>query len=171
MPRLIDSFEPHRFIEFDLDELSEININNIVPYEEWIPFTLTFETDGKKLIDYKRANNPQVSFLEVKLWVERVDNFIIKIKETDYSNFDFANNTNFVVSFFSSEAYFELIFKDAYEYMVEIELWVTMGEYTDGKSTGYSKGYQFTSNIQNIQNFINSISLQLDTITKNNKNI
>lgn len=137
----IQGIEENMYIEL---KLLELKIEESL-YESYILFEL-FLSIGNEKEEFTKDLNMTFSQYEVL--------YLIKNLKRSLTNFLRFNEFKDIF-FNSSEAYFELniLYGGALD-EIEVEIWLNLASLTNGKITGYDKGYRFVTDVKEIEKFM-----------------
>ncbi len=123
--------------------------------ENWIPFELFLNVDGEEY-NYSSEARATFTLFELRRLLNGLQELISRKQK---------GHTIEKFEFYSSEAYFDIIFYDPLEEnMISVEVWIKIGTYTNGKSFGYNKGFQFEVYLDNLEAFTAEMKEQLERI-------
>lgn len=121
-------------------------------YENWIPFEFVLNVGGERYA-YIPDMGATFTVYEIKNLITKLEQIAnSKIFKKSFDKFEFS----------STERYFDLIIYDPLEdEEIYIEIWINMGTITNGKVSGYDKGFRFIVKLDSFIKFTNEIKEQL----------
>ncbi|MGX7419620.1 WapI family immunity protein [Carnobacterium gallinarum] len=124
-------------------------------HESWIPFSLKLEI-GQEAYEYEAKRGAFFTLYEINRLIGELEKNIQE-KET--------LNTFEEIEFYSSQAYFGMIFLDPLEAdLIEVEFWFNMDILSQGKTQGYDQGYRFAIEVEDLKHFVAEIKYELREI-------
>lgn len=113
-------------------------------YENWIPFTLHLNLPNRcSMID--ESTKATMTVFEIKKLIKGIENVLIHLE----------NQKNCIYSFNCSESFFDLKLETILEdNVIEIELWINVGNQTNGMIHGYDDGVRFVTGIDELNKFL-----------------
>jgi hypothetical protein len=140
-------------IEMNLFKNHSLDIEELRDdFENWIPFELLIIVEDET-IGYDQDADAAFSVRELKDLITNFDN-VIKTKL----------NKEFIrpYEFYSCEAYFGIVVYDPMEEdLLYMDFWLNMGSLTNGKSSGYQKGFRFVVSLASFIEFTNDLKKQM----------
>ncbi|PLS34707.1 hypothetical protein CYV26_09775 [Carnobacterium maltaromaticum] len=124
-------------------------------HESWIPFALKLDVDGD-CYEYEAKRGAVFTLYEINRLIGELEKNL-GTKE--------AVNTFEEIEFYSSQAYFGMIFIDPLEAdLVEVEFWFNMDVLSQSETKGYDQGYRFAVEVTDLKSFIAEIKHELKEI-------
>lgn len=124
-------------------------------HESWIPFSLKLEV-GDEEYAYEPKRGAFFTLYEISRLIGELEKNIQEKEKV---------NTFDEIEFYSSQAYFGMIFLDPLEAdLVEVEFWFNMDVLTKGQTKGYDQGYRFAVEVEDLKHFIADIKYELREI-------
>lgn len=140
-------------LELDLIKNKHFDVNKgRESFENWIPFVFSLRIADNEEYSYPKWMGATFSLEDISLLIAQLGS-AINLK-----------NTKKLVPLFwgPTENYFSLKFYDTYEENeIYIDLWLMMGELTQGKTYGYNKGFRFAVSLNNLEKFTIQLKKQL----------
>lgn len=129
------------------------NVDEARPdFENWVPFVMKLECGDER---YEFSNEIGATFSHYELTKLLSDLGGVIDEKSRGNSFD-------SIEFNTSERYFDLLVHDPLEPdLAQIELWICIGSLTEGRNSGYDKGFRFEVNVEALQTLITGLSLQL----------
>ena len=151
MPKLSDR-EGNVSLEVNLIDNNFLDVQlSRQDYENWIPFEFVLNV-GEEQYAYIADMGATFSVYEIKNLIaefEQISNS--KLCKKSFDRFEFS----------STECYFDLIVYDTLEdEEIYIEIWINMGNITNGKVIGYDKGFRFIVKSDSFVEFTNGLKMQ-----------
>lgn len=124
-------------------------------FENWIPFEFIFNIEGKEYI-YEPEMGSTFSLYEVQNLITKFEQISeAKLCKKSFEKFEFS----------SSECYFDIVVYDPLEdNEIYIELWINIATISNGKSSGFDKGFRFVVTLDSFLQFTNDLKIQLKKI-------
>jgi hypothetical protein len=122
-------------------------------FENWIPFEFVFSIDEKEVYTYQEEQEATFSLEDISRMLSGFESIIKeKLEKRELKSFSWGPIEN----------YFSLnIYETFEENEINIELWIVVGELTQGKSYGYSRGFRFVISIDALNSFAMELKEQL----------
>lgn len=137
-------------IRFKENQLFDYDVQR-TDYENWIPFTLGL-TLPKRSIIIDDAANATMTVYEINNLIHGIESILEKLERQSDSTYEF----------YSSESFFGLKFEIIPEdVVVEVELWINVGNQTKGKVYGYDEGVRFVSSDKMLMDFLIGIKQEI----------
>ena len=127
-------------------------------YESIIPFELIINV-GEERYEFKEELYMTLTQYEILILMKKLKrNLVSYVKYDDFTD----------IFFNSSESYFELniLYGGAFD-EIEVEIWLNLASLTNGRLSGYNKGYRFITNIEEIEKFTKLLEKNYYMILKN----
>lgn len=155
MPKIIN-IEENILFELNLLNNEYLDIDFLRDdFENWIPFDFSLCIEKEKY-NYAPEDGATFTLYELKNMITGLGD-IIGVKR------DGLKTENFL--FHSSEGYFDFkIYDPLEEDLLSIEIWINIGILTQGKSSGYNKGFQFDIQLSSFKTFAEQLSEHLKQI-------
>lgn len=151
---ILENDEENIYLEINLINNKYLDLESDSDYEKWVPFQLVLKVPGK---EYAHLDGDfTFNVYEVKQLLLNLRNKINeKKKNKKISNY----------SFYCSEAYFEFNLDETLEEgLLEVSLWLNMGEFTNGKYCGFYDGYRFVVTIESLESFCQKIEMEFNNL-------
>ena len=125
-------------------------------FEDWIPFTFDFTVEEKEVYSYTEEHHATFSMEDIKFMITRFECAIEdKSKGVELKRVGWA----------LIEMYFNMELYEPYEEnKVGFEIWISVGPLTNGKSHGYSRGFDFWVTTDSLKSFIDGIKEQFEVL-------
>lgn len=137
---------------FDYQNEREDNLN-------WIPFEFELNICNE-VVMYSPDVIKTFSLVELRYFIKKLKNVCIEKKNSTNDNISFV--------FMNREHHFEIKIYDSKEdNFLYLDIWINMGDLTNGKIYGFSKGYRFIAFVDQIMNFAIVLEKQLENLLKN----
>ncbi|NLK98240.1 MAG: hypothetical protein GX272_09245 [Epulopiscium sp.] len=158
MPKLINT-ENNIVMELNLvkNERFDVKIGRD-DFENWIPFVFDFIIEKIEVYSYTEESIASFSIEDIKIMITRFESVIkdksegIELKRLGWGPIE---------NYFSIELY------ETYEEnRVNVDLWISVGELTLGKSSGYDRGFSFEVTIDSLKTFIEGIKEQFKVLVE-----
>lgn len=158
MPKLIN-IENNVVMEINLvkNERFDVKIGRD-DFENWIPFVFNFIIEKKEMYSYTEERGATFSFEDIKFMLTRFESVIkdksegIELKRLGWGPI---------------ENYFSIDLYETYEEnKVNVDLWISVGELTLGKSYGYDRGFNFVVTTDSLKTFIEGIKEQFKVLVE-----
>lgn len=158
MPKLINT-ENNVVMEINLikGERFDVQIGR-ADFENWIPFVFNFVIEKIEMYSYAEERGATFSLEDIKIMITRFESVIkdksegIELKRLGWGPIE---------NYFSIDLY-----ETHEENKVNIDLWISVGELTLGKSYGYDRGFSFVVTTDSLKTFIEGIKTQFETLVK-----
>ena len=120
-------------------------------YEKWIPFKLSVTLPTRSIIidEYASAT---LSVYEIRNFINGIEKILGEV----------VLQTNSTFEFYSGESFFEFKLEVVPEDMlIEVELWINVGNQTKGNIYGYDEGVRFATSAKLLRAFLIGIKKEL----------
>ncbi|MBD0380178.1 WapI family immunity protein [Paenibacillus sedimenti] len=156
--------EKNVFLSIDLLNNAKVDIQVDRPdFMNWVPFKFTLDLYNETYYLPINEYSPTFNVWEIEKIINGLEEIIYAMNTNTLDN---PNEDRFKpFEHFCSEVYFEIkVFETLETDLINIEIWLTMAEFTNGDISDYNKGFRFIVHLKVLEEFLNGLKKQYKLI-------
>ncbi|MDR1689998.1 MAG: hypothetical protein LBS21_15535 [Clostridiales bacterium] len=173
MPILKDHYS--RIVSLDTKITWELNLiknksldycPNREDYLNWIPFEFILKIGEDESYIFPKEYGATFSLEELKSLFAGMEDLFREIKARDVTiEEEFKKDLFF--DLYTLETYFNVKFRDGYDGLMGVQIWIHMGAIPNSNEGGFKRGFEFVASLIEVEQFISELNEQFKDLLDN----